>query len=133
MSSCCGWFASAPCADDGPEPLARSRRTMWGMDPEHAIRSRRTHKAYRPQPVDRAVLDELFDLARWAPNHNLTNPWRFHVLGPRTLERLKRAAGPEAAPKLDRAPTLVVCSCVLGGDPVQDEEDLHATACAAYI
>ena len=39
----------------------------------------------------------------------------------------------EAAAKLDRAPTLVVCSCVLGGDPVQDEEDLHATACAAYI
>jgi nitroreductase len=27
----------------------------------------------------------------------------------------------------------VVCSCVLSGDPLQDEEDLHATACAAYI
>jgi nitroreductase len=43
------------------------------------------------------------------------------------------AAGPEAAPKLERAPTLVVCSCVLTGDPIQDEEDLHAAACAAYI
>jgi nitroreductase len=103
------------------------------MDVETAIRTRRTHKAFRPDPVPREVLGELFDLARWAPNHNLTNPWRFRVLGPRALERLKRAAGPEAGPKLDRAPTLVVCSCVLGGDPVQDEEDLHATACAAYI
>jgi nitroreductase len=55
------------------------------------------------------------------------------VLGPAALERLKAAAGPEAGAKLDRAPTLVVCSCVLGGEPVQDEEDLHATACAAYI
>src|SRR5438128_6566188 len=103
------------------------------MDVETAIRTRRTHKAFRPDQVPREVLGELFDLARWAPNHNLTNPWRFRVLGPRALERLKLAAGPEVAPKLDRAPTLVVCSCVLGGDPVQDEEDLHATACAAYI
>ncbi len=75
----------------------------------------------------------MFELARWAPNHNLTNPWRFRVVGPRTLERIKHAAGPKSASKLDRAPTLVVCSCMLSGDPIQDEEDLHATACAAYI
>ena len=103
------------------------------MDVEEAIRTRRTHKAYRPEPVGRATLKELLDLARWAPNHNLTNPWRFRVVGPDALERLKRAAGAEAAAKLDRAPTLVVCSCVLGGDEIQDEEDLHATAAAAYI
>ena len=103
------------------------------MEVEEAIRSRRTHKAYRPEPVERATLEELLDLARWAPNHNLTNPWRFRVLGPEALERLKQAAGPESATKLDRAPTLVVCSCALTGDPVQDEEDLHATATAAYI
>ena len=103
------------------------------MDLETAIQTRRTHKAYRPQPVSRETLDQLFDLARWAPNHNLTNPWRFRVLGPAALGRLKDAAGPAAAAKLDRAPTLIVCSCALGGDEMQDEEDLHATACAAYI
>ena len=103
------------------------------MELTEAIRTRRTHKAFKPKPVDRAVLDELFELARWAPNHNLTNPWRFRVVGPRALERLKQAAGPEAAGKLDRAPTLVVCSCALEGDEIRDEEDLHATACAAYI
>jgi nitroreductase len=103
------------------------------MDVEEAIRTRRTHKAYRPEPVDREQLEGILDLARWAPNHNLTNPWRFRVVGPSALERLKAAAGPESATKLDRAPTLVVCSCVLTGDQIQDEEDLHATACAAYI
>jgi nitroreductase len=103
------------------------------MEVETAIRTRRTHKAFRREPVAAGILDELFELARWAPNHNLTNPWRFRVVGPHALERLKEAAGPEAAAKLDRAPTLVVCSCVLVGDEVQDEEDLHATACAAYI
>jgi nitroreductase len=103
------------------------------MELEMAIRTRRTHKAYGAQAVDRATLDELLDLARWAPNHHLTNPWRFRVLGPQALARLKAAAGPEAAGKLDRAPTLVAVSAAITGDPVADEEDLCAAACAAYI
>jgi nitroreductase len=103
------------------------------MEVEEAIRTRRTHKAYRPEPVDPGLLEEILDLARWAPNHNLTNPWRFRVIGPGALERLKEAAGPDSAKKLERAPTLVVCSCALTGDAVQDEEDLHAAACAAYL
>jgi nitroreductase len=103
------------------------------MEIEEAIRTRRTHKAYGAEPVDRSTLDELLDLARWAPNHHLTNPWRFRVLGPSALARLKEAAGPEAAGKLDRAPTLVAVSVVQTGDPVADEEDLCAAACAAYI
>jgi nitroreductase len=102
------------------------------VDVEEAIRTRRTHKAYRPEPVDAGLLEEILDLARWAPNHNLTNPWRFRVIGPQALESLKEAAGPESASKLDRAPTLVVCSCALTGDPVQDEEDLHARGLATY-
>ncbi len=103
------------------------------MELDELIRSRRTHKAYAPGPVDRATLDRLFELARWAPNHNLTNPWRFRVLGPQALERLKRAAGPEAAAKLDRAPTLIAASVVQTGDPVGDAEDRDAAACACYI
>jgi nitroreductase len=103
------------------------------MELEEAIRSRRTHKVYGAEPVDRATLDELLDLARWAPNHHLTNPWRFRVLGPGALQRLKDAADAEAAGKLDRAPTLVAVSVVQTGDPVADEEDLCAAACASYI
>jgi nitroreductase len=103
------------------------------MDLETAIRTRRTHKVYGAEPVDRATLDQLLELATWAPNHHLTNPWRFRVLGPAALARLKDAAGPEAAAKLDRAPTLVCVSAVQGGeDPIADEEDLLAAGCAVY-
>jgi nitroreductase len=103
------------------------------MDVETAIRTRRTHKAFAPEPLERAEVDGLLELARWAPNHHLTAPWRFRVIGPGALARLKEAAGEEAAAKLSRAPTLIVSSAVLGGDPVQDEEDLHAAAVASYI
>jgi len=106
---------------------------LLDMDVETAIRTRRTHKAFGPEPLSRDQIEELLELARWAPNHNLTAPWRFRVLGPQALARLKRVAGPESAAKLDRAPTLIVVSCALADDPVQSEEDLHATAVAAYI
>lgn len=103
------------------------------MDLDTAIRTRRTHKVFGPEPVDRATLDELLELARWAPNHNLTNPWRMRVVGPEALERLKEAAGPESAAKLDRAPTMVAVSAMQTGDEAQDEEDVASAACAAFI
>jgi nitroreductase len=107
------------------------------MDVEKAIRTRRTHKAYGPREVPPQTLAELFELARWAPNHNLTNPWRFRVLGPSSRARLMDLAEelkPGSAVKLQRAPTLVAASALLSGeDPVQDREDLYATALACYI
>jgi nitroreductase len=115
------------------KPLAETGGYVAAMDLETAIRTRRTHKAFGPEPLPREQIEELLELARWAPNHNLTAPWRFRVVGSEALAALKRAAGPEAAGKLDRAPTLIVVSCALSGDPVQDEEDLHATGVASYI
>src|SRR5436190_16379892 len=111
----------------------KSPRSLERVDLEQAIRTRRTHKAFRRDPVPRETLDELFELARWAPSHNLTNPWRFRVVGPQALDALKQAAGTESAPKLDRAPTLVVASAVQTGDAAQDEEDLLAVGVACYI
>jgi nitroreductase len=103
---------------------------------EELIRTRRTHKAYGPDAVPRETLLELFELARWAPNHRVTNPWRFRVVGPRALATLKAAAEahkPGSASKLDRAPTLVAVSAKQTGDAEQDHEDVLATAVAAYI
>jgi len=106
------------------------------VDVEKAIRTRRTHKAYGPEPVDPVLLRELLELARWAPNHHLTNPWRFRVLGPRTraaLMELAEEQTPGAAVKLRRAPTLVAVTALHSGDEAQDREDMLATAVAAYI
>ncbi len=103
------------------------------MQVDAAIRSRRTHKAFEPEPVARETIEELLELARWAPNHHLTEPWRFRVIGPETFERLVAAGAPNEASKLGRAPTLVVASAKLTGDAYQNREDVLATACATYI
>ena len=103
------------------------------MDLADLAAARRTHKAFAPEPVDRETVLSLLALARFAPNHHLTQPWRFRVVGPAALERLKEAGGPGEAAKLDRAPTLVVVSAALSGDLVQDEEDLCAVAAATML
>jgi nitroreductase len=120
------------------------------MDVYEAIRGRRTVKAFTDEPISREVLEELFELARWTPNHKLTQPWRFRVLGPDARNKLKAAAGEQArasapegsdadkialiaAAKIDRAPTLVVLSSVRNPDPVLDIEDFSATSIAGYL
>jgi nitroreductase len=103
------------------------------VDVENAIRSRRTHKRFGQEPVEPAVVEELLELARWAPNHLVTEPWRFRVLGPQSLARLAATGGPGELEKLGRAPTLVVASAKLTGDEHQNHEDVLATACAVYI
>jgi nitroreductase len=95
--------------------------------------ARRTHKAFGSDPLDRETLLELLDVARLAPNHHLTQPWRFRVLGAETLARLKACAGDSESAKLDRAPTLVVASAALSCDTLQDEEDVCATAAAVML
>jgi nitroreductase len=102
------------------------------VDVGTAIRTRRTHKQYGAEPLDEVTLRVVLDLARYAPNHKLTQPWRFRVLGAETRGRLEDAVGEKEAAKLRRAPTLVLATATLGGEPERDEEDLHATACAVY-
>jgi nitroreductase len=102
------------------------------VDLETAIRSRRTVKEFRPEPVERAVLNEIFELSRWAPNHHLTEPWRYRVLGQASLLRLEGVIGAEAMVKVRRAPTLVVVSCVVDKIPERATEDSLATAASIY-
>jgi nitroreductase len=102
------------------------------VEVETAIRARRTHKQYGEAPVAEETVRELFELARFAPNHRLTNPWRFRLLGPETRARVEALAGENEALKLRRAPTLVLATALLTGDDEIDAEDVLATGCAVY-
>ena len=45
-----------------------------------AIFGRRMAKEFTNAEVSRGTIERLLDAAIWAPNHRLTNPWRFFVL-----------------------------------------------------
>jgi nitroreductase len=116
-----------------------------------SIRQRRTIKQFLPQPVPRAVLQELLDLAVWAPNHRLTEPWRFYVLDREALKKLGAIAaditvekllgsgvesgaatrkGEEAAATWSSIPVLLYVTTLRDENPEIDEENYGAVCCA---
>ena len=51
-----------------------------GVSVYEAIHQRRMNNEFTDLVPDRASLQRMLDAAVWAPNHRLTNPWRFYVL-----------------------------------------------------
>ena len=45
-----------------------------------AIRNRRSAKRVLDTEIPRPVIERLLEAATWAPNHHLTQPWRFWVI-----------------------------------------------------
>jgi nitroreductase len=97
------------------------------VDVDEAIRTRRTLKAFTPDPVDEAVVRELLELAVLAPNHHETEPWRFWVVGRETIARLSEETGDT---KLLRSATAVVVGVKVSHDEGEAEEDYAAVSCA---
>jgi len=46
---------------------------------EQNILDRRTIKSFKNNPISTEVIIELLNVAKWAPNHKLTEPWRFQL------------------------------------------------------
>jgi nitroreductase len=97
------------------------------MQVEEAIRARRTLKAFTDAPVAAELVGELLELAVLAPNHHETEPWRFWVVGRRTLEAISDATGDK---KLLRSHTAIVVGVARSDDAQTAEEDYAAVACA---
>ena len=107
------------------------------------LRTRRSIDFYEPTPVDPAVLLDAIDVARWAPNHKLTEPWRFYLVGPQTAAGIiEIAAQIDAAKKGERAgearrarwkaiPGFFVLTCVRSDGAMREHEDYGACCCAA--
>jgi F420 biosynthesis protein FbiB-like protein len=67
------------------------------------IRSRRSVRRYRPDPIPREWAEALLEAARWAPSAHNRQPWRFAVVeDPRVKARLAEAMGERLAEDLWR-------------------------------
>ena len=64
------------------------------------IEQRRSIKKFTDRTVTREEIETLLDAAILAPNHRLTRPWRFYVLGPESRYAYGLALGERKARKL---------------------------------
>src|SRR5690348_11740770 len=71
------------------------------MRASEAIRERRSIKRFTSRPVSREEVETLLAAATLAPNHKLTQPWRFYVLGPEARYAYGLALGNRKARKLE--------------------------------
>src|SRR5215475_2116582 len=69
------------------------------MRVSEAIRTRRSVKKFTDRPVTRQEIETLLAAAALAPNHRLTQPWRFYVLGPEARYAYGLALGERKARK----------------------------------
>lgn len=81
-------------------------------------------------------------MARWAPNHRLTEPWRFYLLGRESVERIcclnaeivSRVSGIAAGESKYRRwraiPGWLVLTCAVTDHPIRSREDYAACCCA---
>lgn len=71
------------------------------MDALQAIRARRSIRSFASRPVDDSEIEALLELAVLAPNHRMTQPWRFVVMGPEARRAYGRIKGNERAGRVD--------------------------------
>ncbi|WP_274651997.1 nitroreductase family protein [Paenibacillus humicola] len=50
------------------------------MEALEAIRTRRSIGKVKPDPVAKETIERILEAGVWAPNHRLTEPWRFFVM-----------------------------------------------------
>ena len=122
------------------------------MEVRAAIASRRSVGRVKPDPVPRELVEEILESAVHAPNHRITEPWRFHVFSGKgrgelakaraeTARLLAEAEGEEKETvagrvsrerkKAFRAPVVIAVISKAGRDEVETLENY--AACAAAV
>jgi nitroreductase len=122
------------------------------MDVIRAIETRQSIGRVKQDPVPKALIERILESAVHAPNHRLTEPWRFHVFTGKGRGELARARAEIARlqaeaegedeemaagrisrerKKAFRAPVVIAVICEAGRDEVESLENY--AACAAAV
>ncbi|HWM27049.1 MAG TPA: nitroreductase [Woeseiaceae bacterium] len=106
------------------------------------IRARRTVKLFVERPVSRKLILDAIEAARWAPNHHVTEPWHFYVLGPDAIrgsidltrivvtERKDAKVAEFKAASAAAVPGWLVVTCSRSDDAERQQEDYGSCCCA---
>ncbi len=121
---------------------APSYETQGLREFAEVLRGRRTIELFLQTPVPRDLVNEAVEAAIWAPNHYVSEPWRFYVLGNASIERcldlcrdiVLGKKGEKAADfkrqSWSEKPGWLVVTCQRSADELRQHED-YAACCAA--
>jgi nitroreductase len=122
------------------------------MDVIRAIETRQSIGRMKQDPVPKELIERILESAVHAPNHRITEPWRFHVFTGKGRGELARARAIIARLQADaeaedeklaagrisrerkkafRAPVVIAVICKAGRDEVETLENY--AACAAAV
>lgn len=120
-----------------------SYETQALRDFAEVLRGRRTINLYLQTPVPDDLVHEAIEAATWAPNHHVSEPWRFYKLGPETIDRcldlcremVTAKKGEEAGIFKSRSwsekPGWLLVTCRKSDNELLEREDY--AACAAAV
>jgi nitroreductase len=107
-----------------------------------AIRDRRTIKIFEQRAVDHNIIRDAIEVARWAPNHHLTEPWHFYLLNDDAIknsidliriivtEKKGEEIGSFKAKDAKKRPGWLVVTCKKSEDELTQQEDYASVCCA---
>jgi nitroreductase len=131
-----------------PQKKPQENRVQ-GADSAHAeafasvLRGRRSIDLFAPEAVATDTVLAAIEVARWAPNHRLTEPWHFYLLGRETMRAVVdlavelevaakgERAGPVRRGRLEAVPGMFVLTSARSEDALLDRENYAASCCAA--
>ncbi len=112
-----------------------------------ALYQRRMAWRFQDEAVPKEALERMLGAAVWAPNHRLTEPWRFFVVDVKSPLRQKLGnqayeVSMDRRSDIDRAeatrksiidaPVLIYVYCVPGANEEVTQENYAAVCCAAH-
>lgn len=106
------------------------------------LQGRRTISLFLQTPVPDALVRDALEAATWAPNHHVTEPWRFILPGQRTVQKIldlcrlitaEKKSDEMALHKREswaEKPGWLIVTCEHSEDELRQQED-YAACCAA--
>ena len=117
--------------------------TNWPAYLEDLITSRRTTHNFIPNKIpEKSLIIEAIRIACWAPNHHLTQPWRFYLLGQETITSIcelnreimkdtnETDIVDEKFKRWQNIPGWIIVTCQKSKDDTTYQEDYAACCCA---
>lgn len=87
------------------------------------IKSRRTIKMFKPDPIAEGDLLAWLEAASYAPNHRLNEPWEIRMIGPETRAKLRHKTD------FGSAPVVLAIVSRPGATPFERDENVMAVSC----